>query len=132
MALLKTLQPVFVGAGMPRWQASVAGIQLVTKPVFWSKKPAYLRNLPYTNVSPHAGQIEVRIHFGRLAKEAKRVGEVGTKGKFIDGLPGAAAYIHKKMKGFRAPHALPKEAYPSRARRTYHTIEELERMLGGE
>ncbi|RLC33030.1 hypothetical protein DRH14_05465, partial [Candidatus Shapirobacteria bacterium] len=103
MALLKTLAPMFAGAGMPRWQASVAGIQLVTKPVAWSKKPAYLRNQPYTAVTPHKGQIEARLKLASIARAHK--GETG----FKEGLPIIAYYVKTEMKGYKAPHALAKE-----------------------
>jgi len=121
--LLKTLSPLFQGAGMPRWQASVSGVQLVTRPVAWSKKPAYLRNQPYTAVRPHKGQIEARINFGRIASKHK-----GEKG-FRDGLPVIAYYVKTEMKGYRAPSRLAEEEYPSKKRRTLHTVEELEAML---
>ena len=121
--LLKTLAPIYQGAGMPRWQASISGVQLVTKPVAWSKKPAYLRNQPYTAVTPHKGQIETRINFGKIASKHK--GETG----FRDGLPVIAYHIKTEMKGYRAPSRLSEEEYPSRKRRTLHTVEELEAML---
>jgi len=123
MALLKTLAPMFQGAGMPRWQASVAGIQLVTNPVPWSKKPAYLRNQPYTVVTPHAGQIEARLELARIARAHK-----GAKG-FIEGLPAIAYYVKKEMKNYKAPSRLSPENYPSRHRRTLRTASELEAML---
>ena len=123
MALLKTLQPLFVGAGMPRWQASAAGVQLVTRPVPWSKKPAYLRNQPYTAVTPHKGQIQARVNFGEIAKRHK-----GEKG-FKEGLPIIAYHIKSEMKGYRAPDRLPEEAYPSKVRHTFRTLEELKAMI---
>jgi len=125
MALLKTLAPLFAGAGMPRWQASVAGVQLVTRPVAWSKKPAYLRNQPYTAISPHKGQIEARLKLASIAKAHK--GERG----FKEGLPIIAYYVKTEMKDYRAPSALAPENYPSRARRTFHTASELEAMVRG-
>lgn len=123
MALLKSLAPLVSGAGMPRWQASVAGVQLVTRPVAWSKKPAYLRNQPYTAISPHKGQIEARLKLAEIAKRHK--GETG----FKEGLPIIAYYVKTEMKGYRAPHAMSEEDYPSKARRSFHTASELERML---
>jgi len=123
MALLKTLQPLITGVGLTRPQASAAGIQIVMKPVPWSKKPAYPRNLPYTNISPHKGQIETRINFGSVAKKHK-----GEKG-FKEGLPIIAWYIKKEVKGYKAPSALRPEDYPSKARRTFHTMSELEAMI---
>ena len=123
MALLKTLAPLVTGAGMPRWQASASGVQLVTRPVAWSKKPAYIRNQPYTAIVPHKGQIEARLKLASIARAHK-----GAKG-FIEGLPAIAAYVRKEMKGFTAPSRMSKEEYPSRARRTYHTAAELEAMV---
>lgn len=90
----------------------------------WSKKTVILRNAPYTIENPHLGQIEARLHFARLASRAK-----GSKGLDPEtGLPQAAAMIHKSMKGYRADHRLPEEAYPSKVRRTYHTAAELEAL----
>jgi len=123
MTVLKTLAPLIVGAGIPRWQASQLGIQLVTKPVAWSKKAAYLRNMPYTAVTPHVGQIEARLKLSEIAKRHK--GERG----FKEGLPIIAYHVKSEMAGFRAPHALAKEAYPSKERRTFHTAEELAKLL---
>lgn len=123
MALLKTLAPLISGAGMPRWQASVAGVQLVTRPVAWSKKAAYLRNQPYTAISPHKGQIEARLKLASIAKAHK-----GEKG-FREGLPIIAYYVKTEMKDFKAPSRMAKKDYPSKARRTFHTASELEAMI---
>ena len=108
---------------MPRWHASISGIQLVTKPVPWSKKPAYLRNQPYTAVTPHKGQIQTRVEFGKKARAHK--GEKGKK----EGLPIIAYYIKKEFKGYKAPDRLSEKEYPSKIRHTFHTLEELEAML---
>jgi len=123
MALLKTIAPIVTGVGLTRAQASAAGISLVLKPVAWSKKPVYIRNLPYTNVSPHPGQIEWRIKFGEAARAAK-----GVRG-FEDGLPAVAARVKKALSGQRASKRLDPKDYPSKFRRTFHTLEELKRML---
>jgi len=123
MALLKTLAPLFMGAGMSRAQASAMGVQLVTQPVPWSKKPSYIRNQPYTAVRPHKGQIEARLRLAEIARAHK-----GEKG-FKDGLPVIAYYVRTEMKGWKAPDAMSKEAYPSKARRTLRTAEELAAML---
>lgn len=123
MAVLKTLQPLISGVGLTRAQASASGIQVVMKPVPWSKKAAYIRNMPYTNISPHRGQIEARIRFGEIARKYK-----GAKG-FEDGLPVVAAKIKKEMAGFKAPSRLSQENYPSKARRTFHTLDELKAII---
>jgi hypothetical protein len=113
-----------------------SAMQLVARGnMWWAKKAAWFRNVPYTAVYPTVGQLEVRVHFARLAKEAKSAGETGTRTKHVmsDRLKrefvGAAAYIADKMYGFKAPHAMRPEEYPSRLRRTVHTAEELEQML---
>ncbi|MGC8974525.1 MAG: hypothetical protein ACP5KY_10070, partial [Thermoproteus sp.] len=70
-----------------------------------------------------------------LAQDAKSAGAVGTRTKpaMSDRLKrefvGAAAYIADKMAGFKAPHAMRPEEYPSRLRRSVHTAAELEQML---
>jgi len=105
----------------PRSRLAVSGVQIVRAGgMFWSKKPAFLRNVPYTAVSPHAGQIQTRIKFGKTASGAK-----GKKG-FELGLPVAAAAVKKGMPGYTAPDRLSPENYPSRTRRTVHTLAELE------
>jgi len=123
MALLKTLQPMFVGASVPRFRASATGMQLVTRPVAWSKKAAYLRNQPYTAIVPHKGQIEARLNLARIASAHK-----GEKG-FKEGLPIIAYHVKSEMKGYRAPSRLAEEEYPSKHRRTFHTASELEALV---
>jgi len=91
--------------------------------MFWSKKALFTRNPPHTNANPHVGQIQVRIRFGEIARSHK-----GEK-KFRDGLPIIAWYIKRELKGYKAPDALRPEEYPSRHRRTYHTLEELKAMI---
>lgn len=124
MALLRgsVVFAAALGAMPARPAIATTGVQLCKAP-WWSKKPFYLRNPPYTILSPHKGQIETRVKFGELASAAK-----GTKG-FKEGLPAVAAEVRKGMKGFKAPSRLAPEEYPSRARRTVHTLEELKAML---
>lgn len=117
---------IMAGNSVPRSQLSLSGVVLRKTPP-WSKKPMTISKVPYTAIRPTKGQMEVRIHFGRLGKEAKRLGEINT-----EGYPGSAGYIKRKMKGFVAPHSMRPEDYPSKKRRTFHTLEELEKMLGGE
>jgi len=121
---LKTLAPLLQGVGIPSWQTSVSGVSLVMKPVPWSKKPVYLRNLPYTNITPHRGQIEARIRFGEIARAHK-----GEKG-FREGLPIVAYHIKTEMSGFRASSRMSEADYPSKQRRTFRTLDELKRLLG--
>jgi hypothetical protein len=107
-------------------------MQIVSKGgVWWAEKAAWFRNVPVTAIFPTDGQIQTRIHFGELAKEAKARGATGTRekpakserlGKYF---VGAAAYIADHMFGYRAPRAMKKEEYPSRLRKTYRTLEEL-------
>jgi hypothetical protein len=124
------------GAFPRRSELVVFGLQLVGKGnVWWAEKASWFRNPPVTAVHPTQGQIEVRVRFGELAKEAKARGEVGTRtspklstrlGKY---LVGSAAYIADNMAGYRAPNALRPEEWPSRLKRTYRTLEELKAML---
>jgi hypothetical protein len=119
-----------------RSELPLYGMQIVGKGnVWWAEKAAWFRNVPVTAVVPTPGQIETRIHFGELAKKAKEDGKTGTKGKpalseklgryFV----GSAAYIADNMRGFRATRRLAPEAYPSKLRKTVHTLEELKAML---
>lgn len=89
----------------------------------WSKKAVIFRNAPHTIENPHPGQIDVRVAFGHIASAAK-----GTTG-LRDGLPPAAYEVKTRLKGWRSAYALAPEDYPSKRRRTVHTVEELEEML---
>jgi hypothetical protein len=120
MALLRPETLVRETIGAPRAVVSIFGIQKI-KPVFWSKKAVVLRNQPYTVVNPHLGQMETRVHFAEIASKHK-----GAKG-FIEGLPAVAYYVQKEMAGYKAPNALPKEAYIKQ--RGPHTAEELKAMI---
>jgi hypothetical protein len=125
------------GAFPRRSELVLYGMQLVSKGnVWWAEKAAWFRNVPVTAVYPTPGQIETRIHFGELAREAKAKGEVGTKanpklstrlGRYF---VGSAAYIADHMAGFRASKRMSPEQYPSRLRRTLRTLEELKAMAG--
>jgi len=84
---------------------------------WWVKKSgAILANLPYTIESPHPGQVDVRVEFGKIARETR-------------GMPLAERMrvISERMTGYRSPNAMRPEEYPSR-KRGYHTLEQLEAM----
>jgi len=84
---------------------------------WWVKKGgAILANLPYTIESPHPGQIDVRVEFGKIARSTAGM-KLGERLKVIA----------EKMKGYESPNAMKPEEYPSR-RRGYHTLEQLEAM----
>ena len=103
------------------------GMQLVGRGrVRWAKKPFWLRNAPYT-VGPYAhdGQIEVRVAFASAAHQAKGMKGIDPETR----LPWAAAHVKKKLKGYRAPHAMDPEKYPSKIQRTAFTEEDLKREL---
>ena len=128
MVLLRpqTLLAAF-GKPMPRNNLGAKGVQIYGPgAMFWSKKALIIRNAPYTIENPTLGQIETRLQFAALAREAKERGL--TKG-FYRGLPGAAGYIQEVMKDYRAADSLAPEEYPSRVKRSFHTEEELRRML---
>lgn len=120
MALLRG--GIILGAyTMPaRPQVPLTGVQFCKAP-WWSKKPFYLRNPPYTILSPHKGQVETRINFGEKASAAK-----GRRG-FEEGLPVVAAHVKKTVSGYSAPSKLSKP-YPSQVRRTVHTLAELKAL----
>lgn len=86
---------------------------------WWVKKSgAILANLPYTIESPHLGQIETRVEFGRISSQTR-------------GMPLAQRLqiISEKMRGYRAPDRMNPEEYPSKMKRSYHNLAELEAML---
>jgi len=116
-------QILAAASGKPESSAELStSLQIVSKGrVRWAKKMFWLRNAPYT-VGPYAhdGQIEIRLFFARAAKQAK--GEKGLK----DGLPPAAYHVKAKVTGYKAPHGMSPEEYPSKIRRTAYTAEDLE------
>jgi hypothetical protein len=132
-----TVLATVTGAFPRRSELALYGMQLVGKGnVWWAEKASWFRNVPVTAVYPTPGQIEARIQFGELAREAKAKGETGTRenpklskrlGKY---LVGSAAYIADNMAGFRASKKMAPEQYPSRLRRTLRTLEELKAMMG--
>jgi len=114
-----------VGVAEPRSKMGAKAVQVVNAGrMHWSSKPVFFRSAPYTIENPHEGQIEVRLEFAKNAKAA-----AGCRG-FVDGLPCVAAAIRNAMKDkYKAPGRLPKSQYPSRIKRTFHNVSELEKML---
>ena len=116
----------------PRSKKILSSLQLVIRGnVTWADKAAWFRNPPYTAVNPHLGQLEIRREFGKTAKTTKgtRGLQVVTKGRAAGkALPGAAKTIAETLTGRTMPHSLPPDQYPSRLRRTLHTLDELEVM----
>lgn len=112
------------GLADPRNRIGAKGIQVYgAGGMFWSKKSVLIRNAPYTIESPHLGQIETRLQFGDIARGAR-----GCRG-FEDGLPCVAARIKAAMSGYRAADRMPEDAYPSKVKPSFHTMDELRRML---
>ncbi|MCI4408604.1 MAG: hypothetical protein JHC26_05895 [Thermofilum sp.] len=134
MVLLRgaTIAAMASGSMTPRSTLVVSGLQLVTKGnVTWAEKEAWLRNPPHTAVNPTLGQLEIRREFGRAAKNAKGTKglQVVTRGRAAGkALPGAAKTIAETLTGHRMPHSLSPDQYPSKLRRTIHTLDELELM----
>jgi hypothetical protein len=126
---MTVLKPQVVVAGAfvsqeRRSHASANGVIVAAAGgIRWSKKAIIIKNMPYTAVFPTLGQMETRIHFGEQAQAVK-----GRRG-LERGLPVAAAYIQDHMKGYRAADRLNPVDYPSKNRRTYHTMAELQHMV---
>jgi len=125
MVLLRpqTLLAAF-GKPMPRSAIGAKGVQIYGPGAMsWSKKALIIRNAPYTIESPTLGQIEVRLTFADIAHQAR-----GMRG-LRNGLPGAASFVQEALRGYRAADRLEPEEYPSKVKRSFHTEEELRRML---
>jgi len=137
MVLLRgaTIAAMASASMTPRSTLVLSGLQLVTRgKVTWAEKEAWLRNPPHTAANPTLGQLEIRKEFGEAAKKAKEAKltkglHVATKGKAAGkALPGAAAYIADTLAEKLMPHRLPPEQYPSKLRRTLHTLNEITLM----
>ena len=117
------------GKPMPRNRIGSKGIQIYAPGgVTWSKKAIIFRNAPYTIENPTDGQIEVRLKFAEVAESAK-----GCRGP-VDGLPCVAAKMAKSVSegglyGFEAEDRKPPEQWRSKTHPSFHTAEELRRML---
>jgi len=108
----------------PRSEFGAKAVQIVRAGrMTWSSKPLFPRNAPHTIENPHPGQIEWRITFGRVAKEYR-----GCSG-LVDGLPCVAAGVKERLTGRTAGRRIPEDQYPSKIKRSFHTVEELEQML---
>jgi len=82
------------------------------------RKGVVVANLPYTIESPHPGQMQTRVHFGRIASQTA-------------GMPLAERLqvIAERMRGYRASLRMNPDEYPSKVRRSYHTLAQLQAML---
>jgi len=132
MTLLRAQVIKEMAAPMPtdRPGKSISGVQVVSRgKVVWAKIVSWLRCPPFT-IGPfaHDGQLQVRLKFSELAKEAAEKKETARDSdvNVKYGLVGAAGYIKEHMPGYRAPKRLAPEKYPSRIRRTAYTAAELE------
>jgi hypothetical protein len=138
MVLLRgaTIAAMASASMTPRNTLVMSGLQLVTRgKVTWADKEAWLRNPPHTAVNPTPGQMEIRYAFGEIAKKAKdKKGIVAiTKGKKTGKrVPIGAALIAEELTNKTAPSRLSPEEYPSKLRRTVHTLAELREMYARE
>jgi len=112
-----------ISGAVARGARGASFMQLAKAPG-WAKKPYVLKNAPYTIVSPHPGQLEIRADFGSIARLHK-----GEKG-FKEGLPIIAYHVKKELTGTSEPDSMAREDYPSKMRRTVHTYDEIVSILG--
>ena len=111
------------GSTTARRNLGASNALVISATPFWSKRPAVIKNAPYTIDHPSTAQLDIRIKLGDAAKEAHNTGQVN-----INGLPGAAGYVQQKLSGAHGAGALPKGLWASSKRHTLHTLEELKRM----
>ncbi len=119
-------QTLIAGFGKPmaRNQIGAKAVQIYAPGrMSWSKKSLIVRNAPYTIEDPTLAQIETRLTFADVAKDA-----AGCSG-LVDGLPCVAAAIRRTMKDYRAADTKPKEEWESRQKPSFHTVEDLKKML---
>jgi len=95
-------------------------IQSVGRRWWIRKSGAILANLPYTIESPHLGQVEVRVEFGKIASQ--------TAGRPLEERLKVIGAHMKELadSGKLAPDKMNPALYPSK--RSYHTLEQLEAM----
>ena len=125
--VLVRAQVILAGAGKPGLASKIgtSGLQIVgAGRMSWSKKTVFLKNPPYTIVSPSVAQMHQRIKFGLAAAQAK-----GQRGLDPEtGLPAAAAATQRGATG-QNPGALPPEQYPSRIQTGFHSVAQLQSMV---
>jgi len=113
------------GSVTPRRNLGASNALVISATPYWSKRPAVIKNAPYTIDHPSTAQLDIRIKLGDLAKEAHNTGQIN-----LYGLPGAAGYVQQKLSGAHGMGALAKGQWASSQRHTLHTLEELKRMAG--
>jgi len=113
------------GSVTARRNLSASNALVISATPYWSKRPAVIKNAPYTINNPSAAQLDIRIKLGDTAKEAHNTGQIG-----LYGLPGAAGYVQQKLTGIHGAGALAKGQWASSQRHTIHTLEELKKMAG--
>jgi len=113
------------GSVTPRRNLGASNALVISATPYWSKRPAVIKNAPYTIDNPSTAQLDIRIKFGDLAKEAHNTGQIR-----LFGLPGAAGYIQEKLTNAHGMGALPKGQWASSQRHTLHTLEELKKRAG--
>ena len=121
-----TFGQMLVGGAIPRSLIGASGMVIAQRGrMVWARKNVIVKNAPYTIEAPHPRQAEWRIIFGKAASSVK--GQTGLE--TVDGmvLPKAAAYIKKNKDTLKAQLTKPK--FP-KARKSFHTVAELEKMLG--
>jgi hypothetical protein len=124
MTLLRasTVVTGLVGGVAARSKLNAANAIVISAAPWWSKKGAVIKNAPYTINNPTKGQLQVRMAFGDIAKAKSGVPNAAYKG--------AAGFIARTtaqggMQGYRAPGAMAKGSYPSKAQHTFHTLAQL-------
>ena len=113
------------GSTTPRRDLGASNALVISATPFWSKRPAVIKNAPYTIDHPSRAQLDIRIKFGDAAVEAHNTGQVN-----LYGLPGAAGYIQQKLSGAQGAGALPKGQWASSKKHTLHTLADLKKMAG--
>ena len=113
------------GSTTARRNLGASNALVISATPYWSKRPAVIKNAPYTIDHPTTAQLDIRIKLGDTAKEAHNTGQIG-----LYGLPGAAGYVQQKMTGIRGAGALAKGQWASSKKHTLHTLEELKKIAG--
>jgi hypothetical protein len=106
----------------PRRLLVVSGLQIVDagRMKRWTDKEFFLRNPPFTAVSPTDAQLDIRGSLTNIARAMKGVKGLQFSSVLNKYLPGAAAAVADTMKGYHSPYYKgPTE------QRTYHTGAEI-------